>query len=184
MQKLNSLLGAIVAAAFISGTAGDAEAQQRMADVNGCAVLADVVYSEIFVSVLFGNQRLPLEPGLGGALSCADTAASVSSGFARAMAATNVLVTWSVPDPQNGAVCAGGDIALCYPLSKPVTSRGALDAGSVAGKWQVVSAIVSRTMPAGTFSDTSSFREYELRTQLSGALSRRAPVSQGGDVRR
>ncbi len=94
-------------------------------------------------------------------------------GFARAMAAMNVYVTWTAPAAHSSTVCASGDIALCTPLPKPMISGGALDPASVTEMWRVVSGIVSRSMPLGTVADRSTFREYELRIQLSDALINR-----------
>ena len=170
MQKRTTFLAAVALAAILVGVSVPSSAQHRVDEIDGCAVLADAVYGELFVSALFASSRLPPEPGQGDALSCNHTAAAVSSGFARAMAAMNVSVTWTTPAAQSSAVCASGDLALCYPLAKPMMARGALDAGSVPETWQIVSGIVSRTMPLGTSSDRSSFREYELRIFLSDAL--------------
>ncbi len=171
MRKRTSILAAAALAVILSGVSEASPARQHVNAVDGCAVLADVVYGELFVSALFASSRLPPEPGQGDAMSCGNTAASVSAGFARAMAAMNVYVTWTLPAPQSSAVCASGDLALCYPLAKPMMARGALDAASVAEKWQAVSGVVSRSMPLGTMSDRSSFREDELRLRLSDALS-------------
>ncbi len=170
MQKGTLLLAVVAVAVILTCMPGSSRAQYHIPDVDGCAVLADVVYSELFVSALFTSSRMPPEPGQGDALSCSYTAAAVSSGFAQAMAAMNVYVTWTTPAPQSSAVCASGDLALCYPLAKPMMARGALDAASVTEMWRIVSGIVSRTMPLGTLSDRSSFREDELRLHLSNAL--------------
>ncbi len=167
MRKWNSLRAALAVAALFSSTSAAAEA--RSAD--GCAVLADIVYGEIFVSALFGGHRLPPEPDQGDAASCDQTAASVSAGFTRAMAAMNVHVTWGTAEPS--VVCVTGDLAQCYPLPKSTMPNGALDSASVARMWQIVSGIVSRNMPLGTLADRSSFREYELRLVLSDALVNR-----------
>ena len=172
MRKWTSVLAAGAAGILFSGTAGVLHAQQRT-DVDGCALLTDAVYSELFVSALFGSSRLPPEPAHGDALSCDHTAAAVSAGFSRAMAAINVYVTWSAPAAQSGTICATGDLTICTPLSKPMISGGALDAASVTAMWQVVSGVVSRNMPFGTMGDRSTFREYELRVQLSVALMNR-----------
>ena len=183
MRKRTSLLAVCAAANILVGFADDSHAQRRVSAADGCAVLADIVYSEIFTSTLYESSRLPPHPGPGDASSCDNTAASVSSGFSRAMAAMNVVVTWTVPDSQSESVCAGGDLLLCYPLPKPMMSRGSLDPASVTEMWQIVSGIVFRTMPTGTSSDLSSFREYELRTNLSSALLRTFPMMQGRDTR-
>lgn len=181
MRKGISLLAAV--AVILMGMIEESRAQQRFTEVDGCAVLADVVYGELFASALFASSRLPPEPGQGDALTCDHTAAAVSSGFARAMAAMNVYVTWTTPDWQSEAICASGDLALCFPLSKPMTWHGAPDPLSVTEMWQIVSGIVTRAMPTGTSSDTSGFREYELRIHLSDALLRAFPVMQNGVAR-
>ncbi len=173
MRKWNSVLAACAAATLLVGAADAPHAQQRGADVDGCAVLADAVYGEIFVSALFGSYRLPPEPGQGDALSCEYTAAAVSAGFSRAMAAMNVYVTWAGTDAPSSTICTTGDLALCTPVTKPMFSGGALDSASVHEMWLLVSNIVSRNMPMGTMSDRSSFREYELRIRLSDALVNR-----------
>ena len=80
MQKRISLLAAFAAALFPALTAGYSYAEERAANADGCAVLADVIHGEIFVSALFGSSRLPPEPGQGAALSCDQTAASASAG--------------------------------------------------------------------------------------------------------
>ena len=85
----------------------------------------------------------------------------------------NVYVTWAEPGIQANTICASGDLARCTPLPKPLISGGALDSASVIEMWQVVASVVSRSMPSGTMSDRSSFREYELRLRLSDALVNR-----------
>ncbi|MDJ0909721.1 MAG: hypothetical protein QNI99_11035 [Woeseiaceae bacterium] len=173
MRKWNSVLTACAAATLFIGAADDTYAQQRGVGVDGCAVLADAVYGEIFVSALFGSYRLPPEPGQGDSLSCEYTAAAASAGFSRAMAAMNVYVTWAGAEAPSSTICTTGDLALCTPVTKPLLSGGALDAASVAEMWRLVSNIVSRNMPLGTMSDRTSFREYELRIRLSDALVNR-----------
>ena len=173
MQPRNRELSAFAAATILAFTACNVSAQTGANDADGCAVLADVVYGEIFVSALFGGTRLPPEPGQGDAISCDHTAASVSAGFSRAMAAMNVYVSWSGPDAHDRAGCATRDLALCTPLPRHMTSHGSLDPASVAEMWRVVTSIVRRNMPLGTASDRLSFREYELRLRLSDALVHR-----------
>lgn len=173
MQKRISLLAAFAAVIIQALTGGDFHAQERLAGADGCAVLADVIHGEIFVSALFGSSRLPPEPGQGAALSCDQTAASVSAGFSHAMAAMNVHVGWSGPGAHDTAICTSGDLALCTPLPKSMASYGPLDAAAVAEMWQVVASSVRRSMPLGTMSDRASFREYELRVRLSDALVNR-----------
>ncbi len=170
MQKRTLLLAAFIVGGNLIGAPGESRAQQRHTAVDGCAVLANAVYGEVIASALFAGYRLPPEPGQGDALNCDATAASVSAGFTRAMAAMNVYLTWATPIRQPEAVCSSGDLMLCHPSAQPVMSYGALDANSVAEMWQVVAAAVSKSMPLGTMSDRSSFREYELRLRLSDAL--------------
>lgn len=173
MRKGTPRLASCAVTGLLAFVAGHASAQERVAQAGGCTVLADVVHGEIVVSALFGSHRLPPEPGPGEASSCARTAASVSSGFSRAMAALNVHVVWSGPEAHDSPVCTAGDLALCMPLPKLMTSHGALDSASVAELWQVVVDAVSRSMPLGTVGDRSSFREYELRIRLGDALVNR-----------
>ena len=136
-------------------------------------MLADAVYGEIFVAALFGGSRLPPEPRRGTVLNCDQTAASVSAGFARAMAALEVYVGWHAPSSRTGAICTSGDIALCIPLTNQTVSSGALDEASIAELWQLVAGVVARSMPLGTMSDRSTFHEYELRLRLNDALVNR-----------
>ena len=173
MRKGIPRLASCAVAAVLAFVAGHADAQERAAEAVGCAVLADVVHGEIFVSALFGSHRLPPEPGPGEASSCASTAASASSGFSRAMAALNVHVVWSAPEAHGSTVCTAGDLARCTPLPKLTMSSGALDSASVAEMWRVVVSAVGPSMPLGTIGDRSSFREYELRIRLSDALVNR-----------
>ena len=88
MQKRTSLSAVFAVAIIVFGAAGESSAQQRFTEIDGCDVLADVVYGEIVASSLLQGYRLPPQPGQGDALSCDRTAASVSAGLARAMAAS------------------------------------------------------------------------------------------------
>lgn len=173
MRNWTSLWAAWAMAALFVGAACDSKARVRSDTADSCAALADVVYGEIFVSVLLGGHRLPPEPVPGDLLSCEHAAASVSAGFTRALSVLDVHVTWPGPGGGGFGVCAAGDLAMCVPQSKPSMPGGALDSASVADMWQIVSSVVARRMPLGTANDRASFHEYELRLRLSDALIHR-----------
>lgn len=174
MQKWNLPAVAAVLAAF----AAPAQAAGAAGKADGCVLLAELVYGHVR-SVNFAGAG----PGGGaaaaarrGVLHCDRTAEAVSEGFTRALAESQVFVTWPSLSDIPGDRCLSADLSQCYPRSNPYLSPyGSATASWVAARWKSVQAAVVRNMPAGAATDETRFAAAALDTQLRRRLGVRTP---------
>lgn len=165
--------------ALAAGTAAIAFPAQPAAGprtTDGCALLAEVVYERVrtgsFGAAAAGRQVDAA--AYRGVSRCERTAEAVSAGFTRALAESQVFVTWPTPSEIPGDRCLSADLSQCYPRSNPYLSPyGSATTQWVASRWRAVQATVGRSMPAGVASDESRFSSAALDTQLGRRLGAR-----------
>ena len=168
MAKRNfaALLFASIAAVAFST---DVRADQAFTGSDGCAVLAQLVYSEVTGAA----WRSPAESSssMGDTFRadisiCNRTARTVSKAFALAMSSVGSVVSWDYPSGDPGDYCWGGFLDQCYPQRAPL--------GVEANTWAAVSGTIRYAMPGGPASDQSVFSRSAIRQALRSALSREA----------
>ena len=143
-----------------------ARAQQAFTGVDGCAVLAQLVYAEVTTGVWDGPgaHRQAFHGGNESAVTtCNHTTRTVADAFTLAMNAVGAEIRWGYPSSGSGDACLSHFLEQCYPERYPF--------GGV-NPWQAVSGTVLRAMPRGAASDQSVFSERALRLALRYALAR------------
>lgn len=160
------------AALFFAGIAAVAfsanvRADQVFAGADGCAVLAQLVYSEV-TAAAWGTP-VDHSASLGDTTRtdisiCNRTARTVSKAFALAMTSIGSDVQWTYPSGDPGDYCWGGFLEQCYPQRAPL--------GAEAGTWAAVSGTIHYAMPGGQATDRSVFSQSAVRQALRSALRR------------
>jgi hypothetical protein len=140
-------------------------AQGVFTDVDGCAVLAQLVYKEVTAAAWhdrYGQVSWMNSPGETKITICNRTTRTVSKAFSTAMASIGAEVHWGYPTDDRGDYCLSGFLDQCYP------DRNRL--GLSVNSWGAVSKTVRQAMPRGVASDQSLFSEVAMRLALRSAL--------------
>jgi hypothetical protein len=146
---------------------GQARAEQSLRDAAGCAVLADIIYSEVTAAIWRGPHSLGSvtdERASHGIAVCAQTSRTVREAFSAAMISVGADFRWDDAPPHPGDFCLSGFLEQCYPDRYPLQSP--------VGTWGAVSGTVQRAMPLGVASDQSIFSQDALRLALRAELGR------------
>lgn len=172
MTKRNfaALLFASLAAVTFSA---NVRADQAFKGADGCAVLAQLVYSEVTAATWTSPPDYALPPGDSTPADisvCDRTARTVSKAFAVAMTNIGSDVYWIYPSGDPGDYCWGGFLDQCYPQRAPL--------GAEASTWAAVSGTIRYAMPSGPATDQSVFSRRAMRQALRSAL--RSAISRDG----
>jgi len=135
--------------------------------VDGCAVLAELVYSEITAAAWYGPggfSAWPRNPGETDITICNQTARTVSKAFTSAMTTIGTEVRWGLSSINPGDVCESGFLEQCYPDRYPFDSPN--------DTWGTLSKIVQQAMPFGSASDRAIFSSGAMRRALRSALGK------------
>ncbi len=146
----------------------NARGQEPFIGVDGCAVLAQLVYSEVTEAAWYGPSRFRPWTNNAGETKvsiCNQTTRTVSKAFTSAMTSIGSEVRWGHQYVEPGDYCLSGFLEQCYPGRYPVDSP--------ADTWIAVSKTVQQAMPRGTGSDQSVFSSEAMRLALRSALARR-----------
>ena len=147
--------------------ANNVRAGEPFIGVDGCAVLAELVYTELTVAAWYGPGDFgawPRNPGETEITICNQTARTVSKAFTSAMTSIGTEVRWGLPSVNPGDVCQSGFLEQCYPDRYP------LDAPH--DTWGTLRKVVQQAMPFGTASDRAIFSSGAMRLALRSALAR------------
>lgn len=171
VKKNLTVLAGIVACYAASG---HCDAKEIPVGVDGCAVLARAVHSEVSAAALFGPGKSGpwvIDTGRGDIVMCTTTARTVSRAFTSAMSTAGYAVSWDgvITDPR--AYCIRSFLSNCFPnRNERLPGAGDADAAFVHETWRVVSASVMRQMYNPYSSDEVRFRVSELKLQLGLSL--------------
>lgn len=157
----------IVAGLAVLTFSNNTRAEQIFAGLDGCSVLAGLVYSEVTASA-WSSPGVET-PILGDAIRadisiCNRTAQTVSKAFTLAMMSVGSDVRWDYPSGDRGDYCWSGFLDQCYPQRSMF--------GTTTQSWSVVSDTVRRAMPRGSATDQSVFSQRAMRLALRSALLR------------
>lgn len=147
-----------------------ARAQEPFIGVDGCAVLARLVYAEVTAAASSGPGGLRSWIDIRDDTEvtiCNRTTQTVSRAFTSAMTSVGSEVRWGYPSNDRGDYCLSGFLDQCYP------DRSRL--GSSANTWNAVSGIIRQAMPLGVAIDQSLFSKDAMRLALRSALGQRYP---------
>ncbi len=158
---------------------GPASAQQALNGVDGCAILASVVYTEVT------RARLGYSSGPGADLLyagrdeitlCNQSTRSVTRAFSAALRSTNIHVTWGFHTGYSGDYCLSHFLSQCYPATHPsMPPLSESERSFVTQSWQAVQDSVRSRMAHYPGSDVARFEAGDL-----GRSIRRSVL--GGDV--
>jgi hypothetical protein len=158
--------------AIIVAVSTNTRADQAFMGADGCAVLAQVVYTEV-TAAAWGSSPVPSfldsEPLRTEVSVCNRTAHTVSEAFALAMTSVGSGFSWDYPTGDPGDYCWGGFLDQCYPQRAPL--------GIEANAWTAVNETMRYAMPTGSASDQSVFSGGAMRKALRMALRREARLN-------
>ena len=175
-----AVLAAVLITAFTAQES--VRAQQPLIGVDGCAILATLVYTEISDAGMFHSS------GLAGMLTylgrdevtiCNRAAQTVSGAFASSLRQMNIYISWGAGHRGSGDYCLSHYLSQCYPRGNPnMPALSVRDRLFVSHTWRAVFATVSGrvgVMPGG---DVVRFKADDLRRDLrsSIAVDQRAPA--------
>lgn len=103
-------------------SSGTARAQNLVVGVDGCAILASIVFTEVTEARLgfsTGSSRDLLYAGRNEITVCNEATRSVTGAFAAALRQANVYVTWGFHTGYRGDYCLSHFLSQCYPTGDP-----------------------------------------------------------------
>ncbi len=173
------IFAALAVALLVALPAQQSNAQLKPIEIDGCAKLARVVYSEVSTAAVFGTDRAgpwTIDLGRGDLVICNTVAKTVSQAFTSAMLAAGIEVSWGRVDygrvdHGGGDFCWSGFLSQCYPGRERLaysTIGGDID--FVQKSWSVVSQAVMREMYNPFSSDEIRFRDADLKLRLGLSL--------------
>lgn len=112
--------GLVLLAGIVSS--GTARAQNLVVGVDGCAILASIVFTEVTEARLgfsAGSPRDLLYAGRNEITVCNEATRSVTGAFAAALRQANVYVTWGFHTGYRGDYCLSHFLSQCYPTGDP-----------------------------------------------------------------
>jgi hypothetical protein len=139
----------------------NANAEEPYVGMDGCAVLAQLVYAEVTAAAWYGPGglwTLVNEANDTGIAVCNQTTRTVSKAFTSAMMSIGSPIRWGYPSVHPGDVCLSFYLDQCYPDRNRV---GAADT-----TWSAVSKTVRQAMPNGVATDQSIFNSSTMRLAL------------------
>jgi hypothetical protein len=158
-----------------------ARAQDPVIGVDGCAILASVVYTEVTESRLgfsAGSGGNALYAGRNEITLCNQTTRSVTRAFAAALRQSNLYVTWGFHTGFSGDYCLSHFLSQCYPrrdAAMPAWSK--TEQSFVMRSWQAVQSSVQSRMLRLPGSDVARFNGSEL-----GGSIRRSMLAHRGEI--
>ncbi len=173
---------------LIALAASDSQARSTEVTVDGCAMLARTVYSEVSSSAIYGPANAGpwlIDQERGDILVCEHAAKTVSRAFTAAMLSAGIDVSWQTDRSGRTAgrdrYCRSAFLSQCNP-DKIQPSGKASDADDTIVKktWGIVAKAVMREMYNPISSNEVNFRLNDLKLRLGLTLR----SVQGSDERR
>jgi hypothetical protein len=156
------------------GWAGMARAPDPVIGVDGCAVLAAVVYTEVTEArhgspAGYGSNLL--FAGRDEFALCHQTTLSVTGAYSAALRQVNIHVVWGYHTGYRGDYCLSYFLSQCYPAGDPAMPPLSDDERSfVAYSWQAVRNTVYDRMVLNPGSDVARFRRDALRRSIRRSM--------------
>lgn len=173
-------LTGILLVTCMAGTA-PAGAQHAVIGVDGCAILASVVYTEVTQARLGYSSASGAEllyAGRDEITLCNQSARSVTRAFSAALQSTNIHVTWGFHSGYSGDYCLSHFLSQCYPRSNPaMPALSKSEQSFVMRSWRAVHDSVQHRMAHYPGSDVVRFQAGELgrsirRSVLAAGIER------------
>jgi hypothetical protein len=144
----------------------NARAEEPYIGVDGCAVLAQLVYAEVAAAPWYGSDSLwslANDANNAGIAVCYQTARTVSRAFSSAMTSKGSPVRWGYPSVNPGDACLSTCLDRCHP-----------DSRRLGATWRAVRKTVRQAMTGGVTTDQSIFNASTLRRALRFALDEKS----------
>ena len=143
-----------------------AGAQHAAIGVDGCAILASVIYTELTQARLGytspSGADLPYA-GRDEITLCNQSARSVTGAFSAALRSTNIHVTWGFHTGYSGDFCLSHFLSQCYPRGNPaMPALSKSEQSFLMRSWHAVHDSVQRRMAHYPGSDVARFKAGEL----------------------
>ena len=166
-----------VAMLTILMTSGDpAHAQARVGGIDGCTLLAALVYSEVTHAGAVrshGPGGTFEYTGPGEVKICDHAARAVTRAFSKSLQDLNIYVSWGRHFPNSGDYCDSHYLDQCYPSSHPyMPPMTDGDYAFVMNNWRAIVMALAPTMSGGTEVGVSHFDQGKLRQSLRRSLGR------------
>ncbi len=159
----------------IAGLSVPAHAQQPLIGIDGCAILASVVYTEVTEARLgysVGPHGAWLYTGRNELTLCNQTARSTTSSFTAALRQANIYVTWGLHTGYSGDYCLSHFLSQCYPTGDPaMPPLSKADRSFVMRSWQAVYDSISGRMSMHPGSDVSRFHGSQLGQSIRRSIT-------------
>jgi hypothetical protein len=162
----------LLAAGFASP--GVARADSAVIGVDGCAILASIVYTEVTEARLgfaAGHGSNPLYAGRNEITLCNQMTRSVTGAYKAALRQTNIYITWGFDAGYSGDYCLSHFLSQCYPTGDPAMPPLSRDEYSfVVRSWQAVQDSVQYRVVQYPGSDVARFRDHDLRQGIRRSI--------------
>lgn len=176
-----------ILAVLIVALPTSARAQQPLTGVDGCAILASVVYTEVTEARLgyySGPSGDPFFSGQYETTLCDETAHSVTRAFTAALRQANIDVTWGFHVGYSGDYCPGHVLSQCFPTGDPaMPPLSERDRSFVMRSWEAVYDSVSGQMSLYPGSNVSRFQGSELGRSIRRLITASNAISVASDGR-
>ena len=178
--RMISFTGMLVLAGMMGSA--PATAQQALVGVDGCAILASVVYTEVTQARLgysSGSSADLLYAGHNEITLCNQSTRSVTRAFSAALRGMNVHVTWGFHTGYSGDYCLSHFLSQCYPRGNPaMPDLRKSEQSFVMHSWRAVHDAVQSRMAHYPGSDVARFEASDL-----GRSIRRSVLAHGNENR-
>lgn len=152
-----------------------ARAQPLPIGVDGCTILASVVYAAVTEARLgysAGPRGVLFYSGRNETTHCNRTARSVTGAFTAALRSANIYVTWGLRGGYSGDYCPSHFLAQCYPAGDlAMPPLGKTDRAFVMRSWRAVYDAIATRMSPYAGSDVLRFQDDELARSIRRTIA-------------
>lgn len=151
-----------------------ARADNPVIGVDGCAILASVVFTEVTEARLgfsssYGSDLL--YAGRNEITLCNHSTRSVTGAFKAALRQSNIYVTWGFHTGYSGDYCLSHFLSQCYPTPDPAMPPLTREERSfVMHSWQAVRDSVHFRTAQYPGSDVVRFEDHDLRRSIRQSM--------------
>ena len=168
-------LATLVVALLIALAASDTHGRPLEVAVDGCAMLARTIYTEVSASAIYGPANAGpwlIDQGRGDILVCEHVAKTVSRAFTAAMLSAGIDVNWRRgKNTGRDRYCRSAFLSQCNPDNYRTSAKvSSADESVVQKTWAIVAQSVMREMYNPISSDEVYFRSNDLKLRLGLSL--------------
>jgi len=142
--------------------------------VDGCAILASVVFTEVTEARLgFSPSYMSdvLYAGRNEVTLCNHSTRSVTGAYKAALRQSNIHITWGFHTGYSGDYCLSHFLAQCYPTPDPAMPPLTREERSfVMRSWQAVRDSVHSRSVEYPGSDVTRFEDHDLRQSIRWSM--------------